>query len=554
MKMMMIVMMMMMMIGSSTASLSSSSMGREGMISKSQRNGDTFDCDGEEIGVSVYNDDYCDCEDGSDEPGTSACSHISSSAQFYCVNENHISKSIFTSRVDDGICDCCDGSDESSGDCENTCEEEARAYRLAHMEEQKRFDAGAEKKKALLQRAKSKRIEMKKKVEELTETLRSVESELEELREEEKRVKKEHDDTKEKRKQEGEAKLLSILGLSGLSHEDFMNIIFELGTVSEQYVDIIRGQVGDTVAKNKQEADGDGDDDNDLSRRDLKRRLEDNMLQKQEEEEEEEGEGDIEERHVRLSHLLHDKDFDAAAAILSLSNISEKETRNLVFKLASLNDGWAERIKRNRTLEESGMEESSWFDRYFGSSNEKEEESEKKNNDDNKNNLAKTVEAILNTMSDSFEPNAVSKIKNKIRELDKKKIHTTNEKNSNTEKLESTNWGSDNVWLALLDECFELKSGEFTYKICIGGEARQGTTKLGDFKKWEGSYETMVYENGEKCWKGPKRSIRVKVRCGPETKLLSVEEPEMCVYASEFETPAACGTSTRLNDSEHSEL
>jgi len=512
MKMMMIVMMMMM-IGSSTASLSSSSMGREGMISKSQRNGDTFDCDGEEIGVSVYNDDYCDCEDGSDEPGTSACSHISSSAQFYCVNENHISKSIFTSRVDDGICDCCDGSDESSGDCENTCEEEARVYRLAHMEEQKRFDAGAEKKKALLQRAKSKRIEMKKKVEELTETLRSVESELEELREEEKRVKKEHDDTKEKRKQEGEAKLLSILGLSGLSHEDFMNIIFELGTVSEQYVDIIRGQVGDTVAKNKQEADGDGDDDNDLSRRDHKRRLEDNMLQKQEE-----------------------------------------ETRNLVFKLASLNDGWAERIKRNRTLEESGMEESSWFDRYFGSSNEKEEESEKKNNDDNKNNLAKTVGAILNTMSDSFEPNAVSKIKNKIRELDKKKIHTTNEKNSNTEKLESTNWGSDNVWLALLDECFELKSGEFTYKICIGGEARQGTTKLGDFKKWEGSYETMVYENGEKCWKGPKRSIRVKVRCGPETKLLSVEEPEMCVYASEFETPAACGTSTRLNDSEHSEL
>ena len=44
--------------------------------------------------MSYVNDDYCDCDDGSDEPGTSACSNGS----FYCVNKqfkgNHINYSI----------------------------------------------------------------------------------------------------------------------------------------------------------------------------------------------------------------------------------------------------------------------------------------------------------------------------------------------------------------------------------------------------------------------------------------------------------------------------
>ena len=70
------------------------------------------------------NDDYCDCLDGSDEPRTSACSHLLvRQPVFHCDTRGAALGSvgasegtlevIYASRVGDGVKDCANGSDET---------------------------------------------------------------------------------------------------------------------------------------------------------------------------------------------------------------------------------------------------------------------------------------------------------------------------------------------------------------------------------------------------------------------------------------------------------
>lgn len=96
----------------------------------------TFRCfDGlKVIPVNQLNDNYVDCLDGSDEPGTSAYPN----GTFYCRNRDIFPKEIPKWSVGDGICDCCDGSDENStnprSNCKDTCdvfiEEKAKLLKI----------------------------------------------------------------------------------------------------------------------------------------------------------------------------------------------------------------------------------------------------------------------------------------------------------------------------------------------------------------------------------------------------------------------------------------
>nr|XP_032646097.1 LOW QUALITY PROTEIN: glucosidase 2 subunit beta [Chelonoidis abingdonii] len=147
------------------------------------------------IAFEWVNDDYCDCQDGSDEPGTSACPN----GRFHCTNAGYRPQYIPSSRVNDGVCDCCDATDEYNSGfvCENTCKEMGRKEReaLAQMAEVAR--EGFQLKQVLIEEASKGREdkqdtwlikEGKKSSEEQVETLRSDKEQSEKPEKESKEI------------------------------------------------------------------------------------------------------------------------------------------------------------------------------------------------------------------------------------------------------------------------------------------------------------------------------------------------------------------------------
>ena len=103
---------------------------------------------------------------------------------------------------------------------------------------------------------------------------------------------------------------------------------------------------------------------------------------------------------------------------------------------------------------------------------------------------------------------------------------------------------------ALSDQCFSTKADKYTYEICLFGQSKQDNhVRLGDMKS-EITFDDLSgkrfakFENGEKCWNGPKRSMTVELVCGSTESLFDVQEPSRCEYSSKLYTPIACDEKT----------
>ena len=131
-------------------------------------------------------------------------------------------------------------------------------------------------------------------------------------------------------------------------------------------------------------------------------------------------------------------------------------------------------------------------------------------------------------------------LRNILRSLDEEIEQIETKQKDELSKLES-DYGPNRVFLSIQDECVEQAFDKYKYQLCFFKDMRQDGTVIGKWNGWNNTaYDRMYYDNGQKCWNGPKRSADISLSCGAETAILQVDEVATCVYAVHVATPLLC--------------
>ncbi|RZF41362.1 hypothetical protein LSTR_LSTR000076 [Laodelphax striatellus] len=483
------------------------------------------------IPFKYVNDDFCDCPDGSDEPGTAACPNGS----FHCVNAGHKPMNLPSSRVNDGICDCCDASDEYGHPdlCGNTCSKLGEEARLAAQKRAEIIKAGCELREQLSWKGKKLKEEKKEKIA----VLEKDKAEAEALREEKEVIKKEAETAESavlevyrnaeeaKRKEEDEQNRKQM-------EQEAFEVFNLLDSDRDEKLQVDELRVRQTFDQNK---DGQVSDDElkffmggleeitwaDFLESAWQRMKPFFMLEKgifqppsteqnaESKEEHTEADDGVDDDDLgETTHEEYDDDLEGDGG-----RADDEEEEELI-------EGT---IGENGEHTEGGGDE--------GANKTFEEESAPKYDE-----MTQKVIDTANSARSEFESadKAVKDLERSLRQLQ--------------EGL-NKDYGHEEEFAPLDGECFEFTDREYIYKLCpfdrVSQRPRSGgsETTLGNWKGWVGRdnpYAAMLYDHGQTCWNGPQRSAHVKVTCGVENTVLSVSEPNRCEYLFHLATPSAC--------------
>ncbi|KAF1842624.1 glucosidase 2 subunit beta precursor [Cucurbitaria berberidis CBS 394.84] len=529
-------------------------------FAKFYKDAETFACISNpsiKLSISRLNDDYCDCPDGSDEPGTSACSYLSplSPSQpsnfqgsnldttlalpgFYCKNKGHQPSYIPFTNVNDGVCDyelCCDGSDEyervGGVKCEDQCAKIGKEWRKQDEARQKSLNAARQRRKELIAESGRLRKEVEDriltlktqiegqnlKVDGLTKSLAEIE------RQERGKVVK------------GAGKGGKITVLASLAKERIQELTDNVHRVRIER-DTNRGRVEELEA----------------------------MLRRFKEEYNPNFNDEGVKRAVKAweDYAAQERPGPNEALDRDLDEILQPDSESAI--------NWEE----FETVDETDVDVLYKFEEYLPTP------------------VRDWVDAKLRDLrvvliengiladpktSDTPESKAVTDARSQLdsakKELDDDKSELTKHEDDLTK-----DYGPDSIFRALKDRCVETDSGEYTYEHCFLASTTQkskkggGHTGMGNFARIEvvsvdeelpadgrglGSGERIAlkYENGQHCWNGPNRSTQVILACAEKDEIWKIVEEEKCVYRMEMGTPAVCGVDVKKSVvPEHNEL
>ncbi|GAA5816614.1 hypothetical protein MFLAVUS_010144 [Mucor flavus] len=468
------------------------------------------------ISHNAINDDYCDCPDGSDEPGTSACPN----SLFYCVNEGHIPAYIKSYTVNDGVCDeaCCDGSDETSSliHCPNRCKEVGEVYREQQSNLKQSTQAGLAAKAQLITEAQDQITQWEEQETKLQDQIILKKSNMLKLQRELNILESKSTTNKKAQcKSDG-------LDVATLKHDI---------VILQKELDGLKNILGEMKVKHNHNFHDmavksaiAGYDDFMTRYESMMANIEQDIahidaaasVQEEIEEEVAVEEGEEETVEESTEEPVVDEVF---ASYIPFACVGKKQTHTiaetLLEKLESIlptkykdtvMDALLPLVKKDEQHEENNFD--------GGISNEAGVESARK--------LFQDAENEVNSLNTELE-----KIKQDL----------------------AVDYGKDKEWLKLKDVCVEKNEGEYTYSLCFLGDAYQKSNKdstrtfLGKFEKFDGDkdlYEVHVHTHGTRCWNGPERSVKAKIECGLKNEIIEVSEPEKCEYHYRMLSPAVC--------------